>query len=145
MVPSIFHWLVLQKSVLFGTWMSVTGLGLVWVLCISFPVLGRFFFQTSILQAWQNSVFAELCKREGFRGIQDGFPLFDREGSLKLLFSSHVRERDKALLRATLVGGVWNGFLLRRTRGENVPCRFCGGIDGNGHLFWDCSFPPWLS
>ena len=68
--------------------------------------------------------------------------MFDREGSLKLLFSSHVRERDKALLRATLVGGVWNGFLLRRTRGENVPCRFCGGIDGDGHLFWDCSFPP---
>ena len=30
-------------------------------------------FQTSILQAWRNCVFADLCKREGFRGIQDGF------------------------------------------------------------------------
>ena len=23
-----------------------------------------------------------------------------------------------------------------------VPCRFCGGDDGDGHLFWDCTFPP---
>ena len=38
-------------------------------------------FQSSILQAWQNFVFADLCKREGFRGIQDGSLLFDRDGS----------------------------------------------------------------
>ena len=24
----------------------------------------------------------------------------------------------------------------------NVPCRFCGGVDHDGHLFWDCPFPP---
>ena len=24
-------------------------------------------------------------------------------------------------------------------RGELVPCRFCGGFDGDGHLFWECS------
>ena len=29
-------------------------------------------------------------------------------------FSSHVRERGKALLRSIMVGGVWNGFLLCR-------------------------------
>ena len=39
----------------------------------------------------------------------------------------HVRERNKALLRAIMVGGVWNGFLLGRIRGQLVPCRFCGG------------------
>ena len=22
-----------------------------------------------------------------------------------------------------------------------MPCRFCGGADGDGHLFWDCTFP----
>ena len=38
--------------------------------------------------------------------------------------------------------GVWNGFLLGKVRKENVPCRFCGGPDGDGHLFWECSYPP---
>ena len=98
--------------------------------------------RSSILQAWRNTVFADLCKREGFRGVVGCSSLFDWDGSLKLLLSSHVRERDKALLRAILVGGVWNGFLLGRMRGEDVPCRFCGGVDGDGHLFWECSFPP---
>ena len=23
-----------------------------------------------------------------------------------------------------------------------MPCRFCGGCDSDGHLFWDCTFPP---
>ena len=23
-----------------------------------------------------------------------------------------------------------------------MPCRFCGGTDGDGHLFWECSYPP---
>ena len=35
--------------------------------------------------------------------------------SLQLLNSSHVRERDNALLRGVMVGGVWNGFLLDRS------------------------------
>ena len=58
--------------------------------------------------------------------------------SLILLMS----ERDKALLRAILVGGVWNGLLLSRVRGQAVPCRFCGAPDHDGHLFWECTFPP---
>ena len=31
-----------------------------------------------------------------------------------------------------MFGGVWK---------EDVPCRFCGKRDGDGHLFWECSFP----
>ena len=27
-------------------------------------------------------------------------------------------------------------------KGQHVPCRFCGGADGDGHLFWDCTFLP---
>ena len=27
-------------------------------------------------------------------------------------------------------------------RGQHVPCRFCGAPDGDGHLFWKCTFPP---
>ena len=61
---------------------------------------------------------------------------------MQLIVSSHVRSRDKALLRGILSGGVWNGFRLSKVRGENVPCRFCGGVAGDGHLFWDCTFPP---
>ena len=69
--------------------------------------------------------------------------MLDVHGSLQLLDSSHVRERHKALLRAIMVGGVWNGFLLGRIRNQVVPCSFCGESDGDGHLFLgDCTFPP---
>ena len=95
-------------------------------------------FRSAILDAWRDKVAADLCKRKGFRGG----PLLDVHGSLQLLVSSHVRERDKALLRAIMVGGVWNGFLLSRVRGQPVPCRFCGAPDHDGHLFWECTFPP---
>ena len=74
---------------------------------------------------------------KGFRGG----PLLDVHGSLQLLISSHVRERDRALLRAIMVGGAWNGFLLGHVRGQPVPCRFCGAPDHDGHLFWECTFP----
>ena len=61
---------------------------------------------------------------------------------VQLLNSSHVRDRDEGLPRSILVGGVWNGFLLSRVKGQPVPCRFCGSPDGDGHLFWECTFPP---
>ena len=48
--------------------------------------------------------------------------------------------RDKALLRGILVGGVWNGFLLEKVKGQRVPCRFCGGTDSDRHLFGECPF-----
>ena len=41
-----------------------------------------------------------------------------------------------------MCGGVWNGFRLGKAKKEDVPCRFCGKRDGDGHLFWECSFPP---
>ena len=48
------------------------------------------------------------------------------------------------LLRAILSGGVWNGFLLSKVKKEDVPCRFCGAPDNDGHLFGDCTFPPFV-
>ena len=60
--------------------------------------------------------------------------------SLQLLNSTHVRERDQALLRGAMVGCVWNGFLLGRVRGQPVPCRFCGAPVGDGHFFGECTF-----
>ena len=95
-------------------------------------------FKAAILDAWRNKVAADFCGRKGFRGG----PLLDVHGSLQLLNSSHVRERDKALLRSVMVGGVWNGFLLGRVRSQVHPCRFCGAPDHDGHLFWECTFPP---
>ena len=95
-------------------------------------------FRAAVLGAWRDKVAGDLCRRQGFRGG----PLLDIHGSLQHLNSSHVRERDKALLRTILVGGVWNGFLLGYGRGQAVPCRFCGAPDHDGHLFWECSFPP---
>ena len=46
------------------------------------------------------------------------------------------------LIRAILCGGVWNVFLLGKAKKEDVPCRFCGKEDGDGHLFWECTFLP---
>ena len=63
------------------------------------------------------------------------------QGSLQPLTSSHLRERDKMLLRTILCGGVWSGFLLDKAKKEDVLCRFCGRRDGDGHLFSECTFP----
>ena len=76
-------------------------------------------------------------ERAGFRGGT----LLDLKGTLQLLSASHLRERDRGLLRGILSGRVWNGFLLGHARGVIVPCRFCGEADGDGHLFWDCTHP----
>ena len=95
-------------------------------------------FRSAILEAWRFHVFAKLSERKGFWCVE----FADFQGSLQLLTSSHLRERDKMLLRAILCGGVWNGLLLGKAKKEDVPCRFCGKRDGDGHLFWECTFPP---
>ena len=76
-------------------------------------------FRAAILEAWRCMVAAGLC---GWAGFRDG-PLLDFHGSLQLLNSSHVRERDKALLRSIMVGGVWDGFLLGKVGRYLANCR----------------------
>ena len=95
-------------------------------------------FRSALLDAWLFRVFSRLSERKGFWGGEYA----DFQGSLQLLTSSHLRERDKMLLRAIFCGGVWNGFLLGKAKKEDIPCRFCGKRDGDGHLFWECTFPP---
>ena len=90
--------------------------------------------KAAILDAWCKKVSADLRGRKGFR---DGL-LLDVHGSLQLLCSSHVRESDKALLRSVLVGV----FGMVCFSSQVIPCRFCGAPDGDGHLFWECTFPP---
>ena len=58
-------------------------------------------FRAAILGARRSKVSADLCARKGFRGG----PSLNIDGTLQLLNSDHVRERDKALLRGVLVGG----------------------------------------
>ena len=90
--------------------------------------------------AWRTKVAGDLSSRAGFRGGR----YLDFRGSLKLLSSPHLRGGDKGLLRGILSGSVWNGFLLGFVKGEIVPCRFCGGPDHDGHLFWECPYPPFV-
>ena len=84
-------------------------------------------FKAALLDAWRNKITADLCGRKGFRGG----PLLDIHGSLQLLDSSHVRERDEALLRTIMVGGVWNGL---SHAGSVVPQMVT--------CFGECTFPP---
>ena len=63
-------------------------------------------FYSAILDAWRFSVFLPSYLRgRGFLGAEYA----DFKGSLQLLTSSHLRERDKMLLRAIL----WKGCLER--------------------------------
>ena len=48
-------------------------------------------FKAAVLDAWRDKVSVDLCGRKGFRGG----PLLDVHGSLQLLDSSHVRERER--------------------------------------------------
>ena len=63
-------------------------------------------FRSAILDACRGKGAADLCDREGFRGG----PLLDVHGSLQLLNSSHVRDRDKGLHRSIMVGGCVERF-----------------------------------
>ena len=83
-------------------------------------------FKAAIWDTWRAKVSFDLCRRQGFRGG----PMLDIAGSLQLQHVPHVRERYKALLRAIMVVGVWNRFLLGHARGEIVPCRFCSDTEG---------------
>ena len=137
MVLSIFSLLVLLKLASGGILLLLLGLGLGY-LCLAIWLA---LFSISRLLFLMLGVIRSLLIFAAGRGFRGG-PLLDVHGSLQLLTSSHVRERDKALRRSIMVGGVWNGLLLGRVRGQAVPCRFCGAPDGDGHLFWECTFPP---
>ena len=78
---------------------------------------------------------ADVSRRKGFRS---GFRV-DIYGFHQLLVSSHLRERDKMLLR---VHSFWTG--LEWLFAEDIHCRFCNAPDNDGHLFWDCTFPPFV-
>ena len=80
-------------------------------------------FRSAILEAWRFHVFAKLSERKGFWCVE----FADFQGSLQQLSSSHLREREKMLLRrAILCGGVWNGFLIGKAKKEEFHVVFVG-------------------
>ena len=129
-------WNPLVNWGLLGTLLRRSGLGQV------FPLPPRILagpyphFKSAIKAAWRVNFAGLLITRTSFRGC----PRLDYEGTKQLLFSSHLRERDKMLLRSILCGGTWNGFLLGKSKEEDVLCRYCvcvGGIAwGWSSFFW---------
>ena len=89
--------------------------------------------------AWAHSAFAErhLCSKLVLksRNGRDSGALSSGCQRIFTTTSFHLRGRDNMLLRAILCVGVWNGFLLLKAEKEEVECQFCGGLDGDGHLF----------
>ena len=77
-------------------------------------------FKSAIVDAWKDSVAADLCSRRGFRGG----PFLDFGGSMQLLVSSHVRSRDKALLRGFLCGRCMEWFSIQQGAGRERSLSF---------------------
>ena len=101
-------------------------------------------FYSSILDAWRVSVFAKLSERKGAEYA-------DLKGSLQPHTSSHLRERDKMLLRAILCGGVWNGFLApvlwqkRRRWALVLGVYFLPPSSTLGNCLSSLHFCPWIA
>ena len=79
-------------------------------------------FRSAILDTWRFQVFAGLSERQGFLGGE----FADFHGSLQLLISSHLRERDKMLLRAILCGEFGTDSFLVRPRRKTFLVVFVG-------------------
>ena len=76
--------------------------------------------RSAILAAWRFQVFARLAEKKGFLGGEYD----DFQGSLQLLTSSHLRERDKMLLRAILCGRFGTDSFLARPRRKTILVDF---------------------
>ena len=116
--------------------MLLLGLGLVCLLLsnLAGPLQH---FKAAILDAWRNKVAADLCGGRVFEVGLCWMSMAPCSSLILLMF-----EKEKALLRSIMDGGVWNVFFLNRVKELPVPCRFCGSPDGDGHLFWERTFPP---
>ena len=79
-------------------------------------------FRAAILEAWQFHVFSRPSERKGFLGVE----FADLKGSLQLLTSSHLRDRDKMLLRAILCGEFGTESFLARPRRKMFLVGFAG-------------------
>ena len=96
-------------------------------------------FRAAILDAWRDKVAAESFVGELVFGVVL-FWIFMAlcSSSILLMFEKEIRVCFVASW--LVVSGMVSflvGFVIRP-----IPCRFCGAPDGDGHLFWECTFPP---
>ena len=97
-------------------------------------------FKDAVLDAWRDLNSADLCRRKVFRGG----PLLDFRGSMQLLFSSHVRDRDKALLRGILSGVFGMVFSLARCKGITFHVASVEDLMGMVICAGNVPIPLWL-
>ena len=69
-------------------------------------------FKSAIFSSWRGRAADILTSRKGFRGG----PFLDFDGTRQLLFCSHLRERDKMLLRSILSGGLGTDSYLAKPK-----------------------------
>ena len=79
-------------------------------------------FRSAVLDAWRFHVFSGISERKGFWSGEYA----DFQGSLHLLTSSHLRERDNMLLRAILCGVCGTDSFLARPRRKMFRVFFKG-------------------
>ena len=93
----------------------------------------------AVLEGWRGKVSADLCIRKGFRGG----PWLDLDGTLQLLHSDHVWERQRRCSEMCwwVVSGMV--FCLRRlgTLRSMPVLRWYGW---RWALFWDSTCPPFV-
>ena len=127
---------------------SAAEIGFQWDSCVlgwerpGLPVLSNF---AGPIQHLRAAVFWTLggkrCPQTSVLGkVFAGAPFWTFQAPCSSLTLA-VFGRDKALLGVYLLAVSGLVFCFRRLRGRQVPCRFCGGADNDGHLFWDCPCP----
>ena len=95
-------------------------------------------FRAAILDAWRDAVSAELCARKGFRG---GPCLILMALCSSLTLTMFGREKRRCFV-VSLLGVFGMDFFLGRYVVRKCLVGFGEGCDSDGHLFWDCTFPP---
>ena len=135
MVLFIFFLQVLLKLGFGGIQMPLLGLGLACfflVIClVLFSILRLLFLMFGVKRSLLTFVVV--------RVFVVGLCLISMALCSSLILLMFGKEKRRCFVTSWL-GGVWNGGLLGRVRSQVVACRFCGAPDGDGHLFWECTF-----
>ena len=115
-----------------SSWMSETWVGIL-ILRSPFSTSGLLFYQLGGVR------LLLICVPGVAFGVALCWIFLVRISSSTPLMS--VRGMKRFCVVSWLVVSGMAFCLVRFVEGA-VPCRFCGGADGGGHLFWRCPYPP---